>query len=66
MFYSRASLEAQPAALTLYRNAVERFSFVAKTHRIYKQAQTAYFDPSSKQLYRKPRRPVLRWRPATC
>jgi len=51
VFYSRASLEAQPAALTLYRNAVERFSFVAKTHRIYKKAQAAYFDPHSKQLY---------------
>jgi hypothetical protein len=51
VFYSRASLEAQPAALTLYRNMVERFSFVAKTHRIYKEAQTAYFDPHSKQLY---------------
>lgn len=51
VFYSRASLEAQPAALTLYRNAVEHFSFVAKTHRIYKQAQAAYFDPASKQLY---------------
>lgn len=51
VFYSRASLEAQPAVLTLYRNAVERFSFVAKTHRIYKQAQTSYFDPQSKQLY---------------
>jgi uncharacterized protein len=51
VFYSRASLEAQPAALTLYRNAVERFSFVTKTHRIYKQAQTSYFDPQSKQLY---------------
>ena len=51
VFYSRALLESQPAALTLHRNAVERFSFVAKTHRIYKQAQTAYFDPQSKQLY---------------
>ena len=51
VFYSRTRLEAQPPALTLYRNAVERFSFVAKTHRIYKQAQTAYFDPHSKQLY---------------
>jgi uncharacterized protein len=51
VFYSRASLEAQPAALTLYRNTVERFSFVAKAHRIYKQAQTSYFDPQSKQLY---------------
>jgi Bacteriophage probable baseplate hub protein len=51
VFYSRASLEAQPAVLTLYRNMVERFSFVAKTHRIYKQAQTAYFDPQSKQLH---------------
>ncbi|MGA8569168.1 MAG: contractile injection system protein, VgrG/Pvc8 family [Candidatus Binataceae bacterium] len=51
VFYSRASLEARAAVLTLYRNTVERFSFVAKTHRIYKQAQTAYFDPQSKQLY---------------
>jgi phage protein D len=51
VFYSRTDLEAQPAALTLYRNAVERFSFVAKTHRIYKQAQAAYFGPHSKQLH---------------
>jgi Bacteriophage probable baseplate hub protein len=51
VFYSRAQLEATPAALTLGRGAVERFSFVAKTHRIYKQAQAAYFDPQSKQLY---------------
>lgn len=51
VFYSRASLEARPAVLTLYRNAVERFRFVTKTHRIYQQAQTAYFDPRSKQLY---------------
>lgn len=51
VFYSRARLEAQPPALTLYRNAVERFGFVAKTHRIYRQAQSAYFDPRSKQLY---------------
>jgi phage protein D len=51
VFYARASLEAQPAALTLYRNTIERFNFVAKTHRIYKQAQTAYFDPRTKQLY---------------
>jgi phage protein D len=51
VFYSRASLEAQPAALTLYRNTIERFSFVAKTHRIYKQAQAAYFDSRTKQLY---------------
>lgn len=51
VFYARASLEAQPVGLTLYRNDVERFSFVAKTHRIYKQAQAAYFDPYAKQLY---------------
>jgi uncharacterized protein len=51
VFYPRAGLEERPAALTLYRKAVERFSFVAKTHRIYQQAQTAYFDPQSKQLY---------------
>jgi phage protein D len=51
VFYARPLLEAQPAVLTLYRNSVERFSFVAKTHRIYKQAQAAYFDPQSKQLY---------------
>jgi phage protein D len=51
VFYSRADLEAQPAALTLSRNAVERFSFVSKTHSTYKQAQAAYFDPYSKQLY---------------
>ena len=51
VFYARPLLEAQPAVLTLQRNTVERFSFVAKTHRIYKQAQAAYFDPQSKQLY---------------
>ena len=51
VFYSRASLEAQPAALTLYRNAVEHFSFVAKTHRIYKQAQAAYFDPEQAVIH---------------
>jgi uncharacterized protein len=51
VFHARASLEAQPAALTLYRKSIERFSFVAKTHRIYKQAQTAYFDSRTKQLY---------------
>jgi uncharacterized protein len=51
VFYARADLEAQPAALTLSRNAVERFSFVSKTHSTYKQAQAAYFDPYGKQLY---------------
>lgn len=51
VFYSRTRLETQPEVLTLYRNAVERFSFVAKTNRTYKQAQTAYFDPHNKQLY---------------
>jgi phage protein D len=51
VFYARADLEAQPAALTLSRNDVERFSFVSKTHSTYKQAQAAYFDPYRKQLY---------------
>jgi Bacteriophage probable baseplate hub protein len=51
VFYSRATLEAQPAVLTLYRKAVERFRFVTRTHRIYQRAQTAYFDPHGKQLY---------------
>jgi len=51
VFYARADLEAQPAVLTLSRHQVERFSFVSKTHLIYKQAQAAYFDPYSKQLY---------------
>ncbi|MGH7914719.1 MAG: phage late control D family protein [Candidatus Binataceae bacterium] len=51
VFHSRAGLEARAAALTLYRNTVERFSFVTKTHRIYSRAQTAYFDPQNKQLY---------------
>jgi phage protein D len=51
VFYSRTELEAQPAALTLSRKAVERFSFISKTHQIYKQAQAAYFDPYGKQLY---------------
>jgi phage protein D len=51
VFYSRASLETQAPALTLHRNAVERFTFVAKTHRVYQQAQTAYFDPHRKQLF---------------
>jgi uncharacterized protein len=51
VFYARPQLEAQPPVLTLYRNAVERFSFISKTHRIYRQAQTSYFDPHTKQLY---------------
>lgn len=51
VFYSRADLEAQTAVLTLSRNGVERFTFVSKTHLIYKQAQVAYFDPYGKQLF---------------
>ena len=66
VFYSRTLLESQPAALTLHRNAVERFSFVAKTHRIYKQAQTAYFDPQSKQLYSQTAEASFVWQPVTC
>jgi phage protein D len=51
VFYARADLEAQPAVLTLSRHDVERFGFRSKTHLIYQQAQTAYFDPYGKQLF---------------
>ncbi len=51
IFYARADLEAQAAALTLTRAEVERFAFVARTQSIYQQAQTAYFDSLTKQLY---------------
>lgn len=51
VFYARPALEVQPAALTLQRKDVVRFSFISKTHRVYQQAQASYFDPYSKQLY---------------
>jgi len=51
VFYARAALEAQPAALTLQRKDVVRFSFISKTHRVYRQAQVSYFDPYGKRLY---------------
>ncbi len=51
VFYARADLEAQTAALTLRRAEVERFAFVARTQSIFRQAQTAYFDSLTKQLY---------------
>lgn len=51
VFYPRPALEVQPAALTLARSDVMRFDFVSKTHRIYRQAQASYFDPTTKQLY---------------
>ena len=51
IFYARADLESQAAALTLERAGVERFAFVARTQSIYRQAQTAYFDALAKQLY---------------
>lgn len=51
VFYPRLQLETQPPVLALTRSDVIRFDFVNKTHRTYRQAQAAYFDPYSKQLY---------------
>ena len=51
IFYSRTALESQPPVLTLSRQNVTAFRFAARTYRTYRQAQAAYFDSGTKQLY---------------
>jgi phage protein D len=50
IFYARAALAAQVPLITLMRSDVERFSFLNRTHQIYKAARLNYFDPETRQL----------------
>jgi phage protein D len=50
VFYSRTSLEQQSASSIVHRADVTRFSFKAKTRRIYKAVQVSYQNPATKQL----------------
>lgn len=50
VFYSRSALQAQPPALTVTRNDVERFAFENRTRQVYKAAQVTYQDPATRSL----------------
>lgn len=50
VFYSRASLESQPAVATVTRQSMLRFKFKAKSHRIYEGAEVSYQYPLAKEL----------------
>jgi phage protein D len=50
IFYSRPALEQHPSVALLRRSDVTRFSFKAKTRRLYRAAQVSYQDPSTKKL----------------
>jgi phage protein D len=50
VFSSRLSFEQQRSAAIVRRGDVTRFSFKAKTRRIYKAAQVSYQDPKTKTL----------------
>ncbi|HEY6417585.1 MAG TPA: hypothetical protein VIX59_01170 [Candidatus Binataceae bacterium] len=50
VFYAIAALEAAPPIMTITRANTLRFAFRNRTQRIYREGQTAYFDPDTKEL----------------
>jgi phage protein D len=50
IFYSRASLEAQPPVMTLGRTDVERFCLSNPTRNIFRAAQVTYQNPTTREL----------------
>ena len=66
VFYSRALLQSQPAALTLHRNTVERFSFVARPIGFTNRLKLPTSIRRASSFIRKPPRPVPSSRPVTC
>lgn len=50
VFYARSALESAPPIAVLERTNVLRFGFTNRTRHIYKAAQVAYQDPTTKSL----------------